>query len=286
MKSRVVLLVLVVPLVATACSGEVDERADRESTARASLASPSSQGSEQPTEPSLTIDGPAQLESPARVTITGQGFEPDAYVVLAQCAADELRGQRMQSGCDLKHPSEIRADSLGNVRGDIFLTPVLQYGVRLERNCLIESCALVAGESESEMAIVEMPLEWAQGTELPQRPTLRIVDIEPAGGDPNAALAMLRGEGFPPEAVVDLAQCPRVEQAGVEAGVCLFSYAANIKANVSGEFTVPMRVFRLFQRPDGELIDCVNSNHCVIANVWPEQQGSWMANTRLRIPAS
>lgn len=219
-----------------------------------------------------------------RVTVIGSHFLPGQEIVVGQCARGTIEKTQMITGCDLRHAVQTHADGAGGFEAEVSLAAFLQYGGRLERNCLVAICEVAAGRSVGETLLAAVPVTWNASAEVPDRPGLEVLRFSDVRNDPNARRATVRGRGFAPGAAVNLTQCPRAGDLGVAAGDCLYG-GPTATADASGGFTVAMRVFRLFQRSSGELIDCSTSPDCVIAHVWPKKHGARMAWTALRVPA-
>lgn len=248
------------------------------SSAACTTNDPAAQGSPEPT---ITAMGAPFNDGELSEAIL-QDMNSGDYVV-AQCTGQPAQKSRVADYCDMTATVEVRVSA-----SDPAVTPFearrfIAVGTRREVDCLVDRCFLsaIAGPKK---VLATARMTFADNAIA--APTLRIGS--PARFEKKSSLVALSGEGFETGTRYNLVQCPGDEiQRRVAAGDCLYAEGITVMASADGTIKTRMRVFRQFQRSNGDLVDCgALRSDCVIASVWPPQGRGRMAITPLRLHAT
>ncbi len=193
---------------------------------------------------------------------------PGRILVIAQCI-EVAAGVQMLDGCDLTEAPRIVADDESTMTVSLAVKAFLAHGSRIETDCRVERCSVAVGDEQ--FVVLGSEVVDFSGVEARVAPTLTISSLE-LDSDSNTGSAHVVGAGFAPNSLVNVVQCPRSDRGfGVDAGDCLYSYGASATADADGDLAVSVLAFPLFQRSDGELIDCASfPEKCAFAEPWPD----------------
>ncbi|MBN4059645.1 hypothetical protein JYT35_00845 [Acidimicrobium ferrooxidans] len=175
----------------------------------------------------------------------------------------------MLGGCDLTDAPRFVTDDQSSVSLSLAVDAMLAHSSRIETDCRVEQCSVVVGD-EQYIALNRRVVDLS-GVEARVAPTLTMSSLE-LDSDANTGSAVVIGSGFAPNTAVNVVQCPRSDRGyGVESADCLYGYGALATADEAGRFAVSVLSFPLFQRSDGEIIDCAATpENCALAEPWPE----------------
>ncbi len=189
-------------------------------------------------------------------------------LVVAQCIELAV-GDHMLEGCDLTDAPRIVTDEQSTANLALAVDAFLAHSSRIETDCRVERCAVTVGDEQ----FIAMGREVVDlsGVDARVAPTLTMSSLE-LDSDSNTGTADVVGSGFAPNMPVNVVQCPRSDRGyGVDAEDCLYSYGALATADADGNFAVSVLTFPLFQRSDGEMIDCSSAPwNCALAEPWPD----------------
>lgn len=217
--------------------------------------------------PSIEVDGIVGADG--RTVVSGEEFQAGQQLIVVQCVegASQLP---IAQGCDMRgdRPTiEVAQDGAFEI--ELVVRPHIGVGVRREVDCLTVQCVVGVGSSDD--LSIQFEARVAFSAEFPtlEVPTLNVHASEYDGIQANADVT---GSGFLPGSTVRLSQCPLgPDPRSVDAEDCLYDYGVVLKVDQAGSMSTTMVVFSLFQRSDGETINCVETpTICVVAEPFPE----------------
>lgn len=206
------------------------------------------------------------------------GFPAESKVVVAQCRLGVTVGASMPDNCDLATAEVLDLGADGAAAGALTMRSVLTLWPTVETVCPESGCTVGVGRRDRIEAFA--PIVWVEDVEVPGAPLIELSSLELDASDNSGSVAV-SGTGFAPGSTVNLEQCPaHLSGAGIEAADCILEYGTAVVADERGNFSVTMTVYPLFQRSDGELIDCAESpDVCAVAVPWPPGEGTRIAWT-------
>jgi len=219
----------------------------------------------------LSVDAAVHLDT---IEVRVTGAEPFSDGVLVQCASDPSLGVDLPSRCDMQHSVQVQTDEFGDAEAAISVRAYIGVGTRLELACPEQECTIGFGTLESFTLATDTELPWETDETDRILPPAISVELRSVDLDANSSQALVQGVGFAPNSQVRLSQCPLASNGlrGVDAEDCLYDFGAPpVTANSEGIFTVEMTLFPIFQRSNGELIECFSDSGaiCVVADPFP-----------------
>lgn len=208
------------------------------------------------------------------------GLGPAAVNARVALCLDAVRTESDYLLCDMPEAVKITTDSAGEFIAELAPTPYIGVGQRREVDCRSEDCAVAvlgvedggdpAAAPTEVLAVGAGPVEWPDSFPAPDAPVLQ---LESLILDPDAGTGSVHveGEGFDPGSEVALVQCPSDGAGGVSAGDCLYDYGTFTVADETGAISVELTVYPLFQRSNGEYVECDGHQvtECWVGDPWP-----------------
>lgn len=196
--------------------------------------------------PTISITGDG---TPGRATIAVTGVGPRRFYLVYQCRAAD-GSPSPDEDCDTTKAASrtVQADRSGAISLIFALRATIGVAGLDEVDCIAEPCVLALADPGGILATT--PITWADGVEAPAAPRLTIVRLA-FRKHANRGSATVAGEGFPPGARATVVQCPSAPPDD-----CLWAYGTRVRADRAGRWISRVVVYRKFQRPEGDLIDC------------------------------
>jgi hypothetical protein len=204
----------------------------------------------------------SDLASAGSRSITGSGFQPGAKAELLICGPASV-GDAARDHCDYRTGRAVDVDTDGSIRADVMVREFINLGER-EINCLEVECSVATTGSGGARILSRLPISWTEEVELPPAPTLAAVLAEKKPGPWSPA--RITGSGFTPNTPISIVQCPSDGHGGIIGDHCVSpEIAPELRSDAAGRLRGTASVALVFQRPDGERVDCVQMPICRVA---------------------
>lgn len=254
------------------------------------------EGTASPETASVRIEPTGDHVNGQRISVSASGLPPGEKLTTSQCLANPGAMASMWA-CEFSRAKPFDADEEGNASGSFVLRVNMARGVPVETNCAVAGCVIAVTDADEEV-VAAVPITWARDVQAPPAPELKVDVVAESfqkRDDGQFVKARLTGTEFVPGEKVRLSQCPtprtdktasKGDDIRVAGGDCLYGYGAEARADADGRFSAQMEIAVLFQRSNGELIDCRESNPpCLIARTTvPKNPDSRLVVQPVRLP--
>jgi hypothetical protein len=227
-------------------------------------------GDDEETSPPLAAgtDGPTLTSNLERVSlagphlITGVHFEHASKAELVMCGPD-VASKPAGAACDYRTSTAVEVEADGSIAVDFDVRSFITLAGH-EINCLEQPCSVATTGSGGARVLSQLLITWDPSATLPDPPSLTAVVTKLRPGP--WSTAVVNGTGFVPRSWVRIVQCPAEGPRAVADEDCLYAEGGGrLRADAVGNIEGHLPVAPMFDRSNGERIDCSTRAICVIA---------------------
>ncbi len=217
--------------------------------------------------PTITVTPDTDLVDGQVVEVTGAGFTPQHSVWLAQCPTGITDLADVMQACG-QTPVMVLPDASGGFSVPTEVRRRIPAG-----DCARApgTCSMVVVDLTAMSVVAEAPIDVTDGPTLSEN-----IVVSPSAAD-DGDIVTVRGENFPPDVAVAVAQC--LSDRPVSAEWCAVT-PVTATTDGAGAFTVELPIERGVTVGSGLVVDCANG--CVVAAFTAD--GTHVATADIEIP--